>query len=428
MIIITTPPERFCGELTPPGDKSITHRAIMFGALARGITEVRGYLDAEDCRSTISCLRSLGVKIVARGEKLLVEGRNMNLDPPEKPLDAGNSGTTARLLMGILAGQHFSATVTGDSSLKKRPMKRVTEPLQAMGAEFSGEGGGEYLPLTIRGGNLKAIEFISPRPSAQVKTAILLAGLYAEGDSIVEEPYLSRNHTELMLARFGAKVESEGSRVTLHGKPALHGVPVMVPGDLSAAAFFLVAAAIIPGSDLLLKHVGVNPTRSGIIDVLTRMGASIELRNKQTWGAEPVVDILIRGGTRLKGVAVGGEDIPRLIDELPILAVAAAVAKGKTVISGASELRVKESDRISALTEELKKMGAGIEETEDGMIIEGRTALKGTEVESCGDHRIAMALAVAGLAAENETVVNDAGVIEISFPGFMQSLRSLISR
>ena len=428
MIIIIAPPEKFSGELNIPGDKSITHRAAMLGALARGVTEVRGYLDAEDCRSTFSCLQSLGVKINASGRRLLIEGSGMTLNQPSQPLEAGNSGTTARLLLGILAGQPFSTTITGDQSLQKRPMKRVIEPLRLMGAAVEGESDVKNLPLTIRGGNLQPLEYKSPRASAQVKSAILLAGLYAEGVTTVEEPYMSRNHTELMLSRFGAGIEIEGCKVSLQGSPVLQGIQINIPGDISAAAFFMVAAVLIPGSELLLKNVGVNPTRTGIIDVLNTMGAEIELKNKRDWGGEPVADIMIRGGNRLKGTSFSGEKIPLLIDEIPVLAVAASVAEGKTVISGASELRVKESDRISALAGQLVKLGAGVEETEDGLIIEGKNTLRGAEVESCGDHRIAMALAVAGLVAKGETVIHGAEAIKISFPGFMPALRSLVTK
>ncbi len=425
MIIITSPQEHLSGELTVPGDKSITHRAIMLGALGRGVTEVRGFLDAEDCRSTINCLKALGVRITLKGKRLLIEGRNKKLRSPTGDLDAGNSGTTARLLLGILAGQEFKATLTGDQSLRKRPMKRVIEPLRQMGAQFDGDA--ETMPLTISGGKLEPISYKSPRASAQVKSALLLAGLYAGGETTIEEPFQSRNHTELMLDRFGARLSTEGSRVTLRGGSLLKGGQIRVPGDISSAAFLMVAAAIIPGSELLIKNVGVNPTRTGIIDVLTRMGAFVELREEKLWGKEPVADIMVKADSRLKGIQVGAEYIPRLIDEIPALAVAASVAQGRTEIRDASELRVKESDRISTLAEELKKMGASVEETGDGMIIEGRDKLTGADVNGCGDHRIAMALAVAGLVAEGETAVKDAEVINVSFPGFMQSLRSLIN-
>lgn len=426
MIIITVPPEKFSGEAVVPGDKSITHRAVMLGAISQGTTEVRGYLDAKDCISTIKCLQMLGVRVTARGNKLLIDGRGMDLKQPGETLDAGNSGTTARLLMGILSGQSFKTVITGDQSLRKRPMKRVVEPLCSMGAVIDGEGGSENLPLTIEGGKLKAIDYKSPRASAQVKSAVLLAGLYAEGITTVEEPFPSRNHTELMLERFGAVIESANRKVVLRGRPKLRGGQVLVPGDISAAAFIMAAAAIIPDSEVHLKNIGINPTRSGIIEVLQNMGASLELKNSRYWGNEPIADILVRGGSPLNGISISGDIIPRLIDEIPVIAVLAAVAEGKTVISDAAELRVKEADRITELSFQLDKMGVDISETKDGMIIEGGKPLKGAEVESCGDHRIAMALAVAGLAAKGETAVHDAEVINISFPGFMSTMRSLI--
>jgi 3-phosphoshikimate 1-carboxyvinyltransferase len=423
LIIITSPPAKLRGELTVPGDKSITHRAVMFGAISRGVTEVKGFLDAEDCHSTIRCLQAMGATISIRGDRLLIEGSDLKLKTPSAVLDAGNSGTTARLLLGLLAGQPFEATVTGDQSLKQRPMKRVVDPLKQMGAVFTGEG--ETLPLTIRGGAVQPIEYRSPKASAQVKSAVLLAGLYADGVTTLVEPYLSRNHTELMLAYFGANVKSEGNKVSLKGRALLRGNQVKVPADISAAAFFMVAAAIIPGAEILLRNVGVNPTRTGIIDALQQMGAEVKLENERLWGYEPVADILVTGGKRLNSITIGGALIPRLIDEIPVLAVAAAVADGETVISNAAELRVKESDRIAALAGEMRKLGVRITEKEDGMIIHGGYDLIGAEVDSCGDHRIAMALAVAGLAAGGETAVRNAEAINISFPGFMAALRSL---
>ncbi len=426
MIIITTRPEKLCGEISVPGDKSITHRAAIIGALARGITEVKGFLDAEDCRSTINCLRNLGVTISERSNRLLIEGRNMRLDEPRSVLDAGNSGTTARLLLGVLAGQAFYATISGDRSLQKRPMDRVVEPLSRMGAVFEGEG--NRLPLSIKGSKLKAIAYKSPRASAQVKSAILLAGLFAEGETVFEEPALSRNHTELMLNAFGASVCTEGNRVSIKGEADLRGGQVLVPGDISTAAFFMVAAAIVPGSEILLKNVGINFTRSGIFDVLQDMGANFEIENERTWGNEPVADILVKGGAILKGINISGDIIPRLIDEIPVIAVAASLAEGQTVIGDAGELRVKESDRISALVGQLIRLGADVTEKEDGLVIKGVSRLKGAEVESLGDHRIAMAMAVAGLAADGETAVHGAEAVAVSYPGFMPALRALVPK
>jgi len=426
LIIITSPPEKFAGELVIPGDKSITHRALLLGAIARGVTEIKGYLEAGDSLSTAACLRALGVKISKRPDRLLVEGSDMVLKKPEESLYAGNSGTTARLLLGILAGQNFSATLTGDSSLQKRPMKRVIEPLSLMGAEFNSNN--DHLPLTIQGGSLKPISYQSPRSSAQVKSSVLLAGLYADGETVVEEPYQSRNHTELMLQLFGADLQVDGCRISVRGPSRLRGTQVRVPADISAAAFFMIAAAIVSDSEVLLKNIGINPSRSGIVEVLLEMGADLALLNKRIWGNEPVADIRVRGNRKLKGITIGGEMIPRLIDEIPVLAVAAALAEGKTVVKDAAELRVKESDRITALCMQLNALGSGITEKEDGFEITGGAKLKGAKVSSCDDHRIAMALAVAGLAAEGETVVEGAEVIGISFPGFMAALRTLVTK
>ena len=423
MQIIITAPQKLQGALKVPGDKSITHRALLLGALAGGITSVEDFLQADDCRSTIGCLRSLGVMIEERGKKLQIRGRNMILQEAEAPLYAGNSGTTARLLLGILAGQPFKTTIIGDQSLSNRPMKRVVEPLMQMGAEIAGEG--DHLPLSISGGTLRPLTYNTPQASAQVKSAVLLAGLFAEGKTTVIEPAASRDHTELMLKSFGAEIETEERRVSVEGRPVLKGLPIRVPGDLSAAAFFMVAGALVPGSEVLLKSVGVNPTRSGAIDILQQMGADLELRNQQKYGLEPVADIMVRGGAQLSGVTIAGAMIPRMIDELPVLAVAALFAKGQTVIRDARELRVKESDRIAALSSELRKLGAHITETEDGMIIEGQARLRGARVDSCGDHRIAMSLAVAGLTAAGDTNINGAEVIAISYPQFMADLRSL---
>lgn len=428
MIIITSPPEQFFGEMDVPGDKSITHRALLLGSIARGVTEVRGFLDAEDCRSTIGCLRMMGVNVNIRGSRLFVHGKGFQFQVPGAELDAGNSGTTARLLAGILAGSSFEAVITGDSSLKKRPMARIVEPLKAMGADIEGPGGEDSLPLRVKGKPLKAIHYQSPRASAQVKSAVLLAAIQAEGETIFEEPDQSRDHTELMLKHFGAQLDAESCRVKIMGGQNLQGKLVPVPGDISTAAFFMVAAAIVPDSEVLLKNVGINPTRTGVIDVLKEMGANLKVENPRKWGAEPVANIRIKGGSRLQGVKIRGEMIPRLIDELPVLAVAAAIAEGETVVSDAAELRVKETDRISDLAAQLSRLDIDISEKEDGFVVRGGRTLQGAEVESCGDHRIAMALAVAGLAARGETAVSGAEAIAISFPGFMQSLRSLCSK
>lgn len=423
MIIIISPPAKFSGELAVPGDKSISHRAAVIGALAQGTTEVEGFLEAGDCLSTVCCLKALGVDLDFRQGKLVIRGLGPALQQPGQVLDAGNSGTTARLLLGVLAGQPFTASLTGDESLRARPMGRVVEPLRLMGAFVDGDG--LRLPLTIRGGKLSPLEYKMPVASAQVKSALLLAGLYAGGVTVIEEPHPSRNHSELMLAQFGASIEVQDNRVSVSGSPVLKGRPVKVPGDISAAAFFLVAASIIPGAEVTLRGVGVNPTRSGIIDLLREMGADIRVGNPRFWGGEPVADLHVTGGAPLRGIDVGGALIPRVIDEIPVLAVAAAAASGVTAIRDAGELRVKESDRIVSMAREISKLGVKVNELPDGLRIEGGP-LRGSAVESHGDHRVAMALAVAGLAAPGETAVRNAEVINISFPGFMSHLRRLI--
>ncbi len=426
MIIITSPPERFSGEIFVQGDKAITHRAILLGALSSGITDIRGFPDTEDVRYNLNCMRSLGVKINLKGNRLIIEGRNKKFNRPAGDLDAGSSGTTARLLPGILAGQDFKATVTGDSSLQKYLIQDIRRPLQLMGAGFEGEN--DFLPVTIRGGDLQPISYRSPRVNAEVKAAILLAGLYARGTTTFEEPYQSSNHTELMLTRFGASVREEDCRVKLQGGTALKGVQVRIPGDISAAAFFMVAGSVVSDSEVLLRNIGLNPTRKGIIDLLLEMGADLELQQKRFWGKEPVTDIMIRANTKLKGFHVGGDRLYRLADDIPALMVAASLAEGKTSITGLKELQVNESDRIHNLAGQLKKLGVKIEATGEGIFIEGGTGLQGAEVDCCGDYLVAMALAVAGLAAEGETAVHGAGVIYRFFPGFMQALRSLIMK
>jgi 3-phosphoshikimate 1-carboxyvinyltransferase len=424
VIATISPPKQFRGTLEIPGDKSISHRAAILGALAQGETEVEGFLEAEDCRSTLHCLEALGVALEQQGAgHLRIRGRGKRLREPEGILDAGNSGTTARLLLGLLAGQPFPATVTGDPSLRARPMLRVVEPLRRMGARVEGEG--RRLPITIRGGDLHGVEHRLPVASAQIKSALLLAGLYARGVTVVEEPQPSRNHTELMLKQMGAPVEMDGCRVAIAGGGALKGGRIRIPGDISAAAFFMVAAALLPGAEVYLPGIGVNPTRSGVIDVLQEMGAEIAILNRRRYGEEPVADLLVRGGAPLRGTEIGGELVPRLIDELPVLAVAAALARGRTEIRDAGELRVKESDRLAALARELSRLGVSLRERPDGMVIQGGRPLTGAVVESHGDHRIAMALAVAGLAAAGKTIIRGAEAIKVSFPCFFQALRRL---
>jgi 3-phosphoshikimate 1-carboxyvinyltransferase len=394
--------------------------------MAHGTTEVRGFLRSEDCLATLTALRALGVRIQESAEGWVqIEGRGPEgLREPDTILDAGNSGTSLRLLAGLLAGRPFFSILTGDASLRRRPMRRVVDPLMAMGATLLGRAAGQYPPLAIRGGELSGVGWDSPVASAQVKSAILLAGLQARGETRVTEPALSRDHTERMLPAFGVRVQRHGTTVGVVGPARLSGARVDVPGDLSSAAFFLVAAAARPGSELLIRNVGVNPTRTGALEVLRDMGADIVAESPRQVGEEPVADLRVRG-RRLQGANIGGEAIPRLLDEIPALAVAAALAEGETRISGAAELRVKETDRLSGLAGELAKLGVPIAERQDGLHIVGGRRPRGAVVSSLGDHRMAMSLAVAGLFAEGETVVQDVACVETSFPGFLQQLRQL---
>jgi 3-phosphoshikimate 1-carboxyvinyltransferase len=417
------------GELTPPGDKSLSHRAVMFAALAEGKTDITGFLPGEDTLNTAKAVRMLGITVEERGPGMLtVHGRGLDgLAEPAGVLDLGNSGTGMRLLAGLLAGQDFFSVLTGDQYLVKRPMGRVVEPLRRMGAVIDGRSGGKLAPLSVRGAgrNGRPIDHVSPVASAQVKSAILLCGLYAGGVTSVSEPHKSRDHTERMLRYFGIQVKEEGLRVIMAGRQTLRTPGILeLPSDISSAAFFLVAASIVPGSDVLIRNVGVNPTRTGIIDILSSMGADIVLEKRREQAGEPVADLRVRY-RRLSAAQVSGDLVPRAIDELPVIAVAAAHAEGTTVIRDAAELRVKESDRIAAIAGELRKMGAQVRELPDGMEITGRERLAGAECESHGDHRIAMSLAVAGLAASGETTVKDTAWIETSFPGFERMLTQL---
>jgi len=433
------------GRIAVPGDKSISHRAVMLGAIAEGVTEIEGFLMAADCLSTIECFGKMGVDIEASREdknsigkdvagradglgsnpenvKVKVLGRGLHgLKKPDIPLYVGNSGTTIRLLSGILAGQNFETEITGDESIRRRPMARVTEPLRLMGAGIDGADGGNKAPLKIKGGGLKAINYRLPVASAQVKSCLLLAGLYAQGRSVIEEPERSRDHTEIMMKAFGANISRENNSVILEPVPELKAQKITVPGDISSAAFFMAGACILPDSDVIIKNVGVNPTRTGIIEALRLMGADIQILNEHITNGEPVGDIRTRT-SRLKGISVEGPIIPRIIDEIPVLAVAAAFAEGTTVIRDAGELKVKESDRIAAMVDGLSRLGALIEETPDGMVIEGPNKLKGGRVGSCGDHRIAMALAIAALGTEGETVIENVDCVGISYPEFFDTL------
>ncbi len=428
-LIINKPLSGLClqGRIRVPGDKSISHRALMLGAIAQGETQIQGLLLGEDPRSTASCFSALGAEISALNPELVqVKGIGLGqLQEPIDVLDAGNSGTTIRLMLGILAshpGRFF--TVTGDGSLRSRPMSRVVKPLQQMGAQIWGRQGSSLAPLAIQGQNLQPIHYHSPIASAQVKSCILLAGLMTEGKTTVTEPALSRDHSERMLQAFGAElsIDPETNSVTITGPAQLHGQRVIVPGDISSAAFWLVAGAIVPGSELLIENVGVNPTRTGILEALAMMGADIQLENERTVAGEPVADLQVRSCS-LHSCTIAGNLIPRLIDEIPILAVAAVFAQGTTVIRDAAELRVKESDRIAVMAAELNRMGARVTELPDGLEITGGTPLTGADVDSHTDHRIAMSLAIAALNASGTTTIHRAEAAAISYPGFIPTLQ-----
>ncbi|SMB98328.1 3-phosphoshikimate 1-carboxyvinyltransferase [Thermanaeromonas toyohensis ToBE] len=413
------------GEFSPPGDKSISHRAAIFAALADGTSEISNFLEAGDCLSTLRCLQALGVEIEGPREgKLKIRAQGPEgLKEPEDVLDAGNSGTTMRFLLGVLAAQPFYSVITGDHSLRRRPMARVAEPLRQMGAHIWGREGGNLAPLSIKGGNLRPIEYNLPVASAQVKSALLLAGLHTEGETVVREPVPARDHTERMLEYCGVKIKKEDLEITIYGRQRIQPFKICIPGDFSAAAFFLVAACIHPRAEVVVRNVGLNPTRTGLLTVLQEMGAELEVIQEGVSAGEPYGVVRARSSS-LKGTKIGGALIPRLIDEIPVLAVAAAVAQGSTVIRDAAELKVKESDRITTLAVELRKMGAKIETLPDGMVLEGGS-LKGAVVDSHGDHRLAMALAVAGLIAEGETVIRGAECMSISYPGFLADLEAL---
>lgn len=412
------------GTLTVPGDKSISHRAVMFGSLAKGTTKITGFLEGADCLSTISCFRKMGINIERNNTEVLVHGKGLHgLCPPSEILDVGNSGTTTRLISGILAGQSFVSELNGDASIQSRPMKRIMTPLLSMGADIKSLRGNDCAPLRIEGKKLHAIHYQSPVASAQVKSCVLLAGLYADGITRVTEPVLSRNHTEIMLNYFGANVTSQGTTASILPEPALMGREVLVPGDISSAAYFMAAGLLTPNSEILLKNVGINPTRDGFLRVCKAMGADIELLNESREG-EPTADLLIRSAA-LHGTTVGGEIIPTLIDEIPMIAVMAAFAEGTTVIKDAEELKVKESNRIEVVVENLRRMGADIEATEDGMIIHGGKALHGAEIDSHLDHRIAMSFAVAGTICEGEMEIQGGECVNISYPAFYEDLYSL---
>ena len=412
------------GELTVPGDKSISHRAVMLGALANGTTHITGFLMGEDCLSTIDCFRKMGVQIeVGADHDVTVHGVGLHgLQKPSARLYTGNSGTTTRLISGILAGQPFATTLTGDASIEKRPMGRIIRPLREMGADITGVDD-KFCPLSIGPGHLHGIAYTLPVASAQLKSAILLAGLYADGPTTVIEPAPSRDHTERMLRALGCRVDTDGCRITVYPPEKLTARDVAVPADISSAAFFLVAGAIVPGSCVTIQGVGVNPTRDGVLEVLRSMGADITLSNLRDDG-EPICDITVRASA-LHGTEIGGALIPRLIDELPVLAVAAACAQGETVIRDAAELKVKESNRIAAMVTELTRAGADVTETDDGMVIRGGRPLHGAAFQTYHDHRIAMSMAVCALVCQGESEIADDGVVAISYPDFFDALRRL---
>ncbi len=427
MTITITPKKSIQGEFTVPGDKSISHRSVMLGSIASGTTEIDGFLTGDDCLSTIACFQSLGVNIQVEGTHVTVFGRGLHgLTAPQKVLDVGNSGTTLRLMSGLLAGQPFDSRLTGDQSIQKRPMDRVATPLTQMGAhiEATMTNGKRCAPLHIYGQSLHSISYTLPVASAQVKSAILLAGLYAQGDTVVTEPQPTRDHTEIMLNYLGADIRRENDRVICHPVPELYAKPIIVPGDISSAAYFLVAGCILKDSVVTIKNVGVNPTRTGIIDILQQMNAQVKLINQRVSCGEMVGDLVVQSSS-LKATTIGGAFIPRLIDEIPVLAVAACFAEGTTVIKDAEELKVKESNRIQTVVTELSKMGAHIEETADGMLIHGGFPLKGAVIDSHMDHRIAMSLAIAALACQGETVINDSQCVDISFPSFYDYINQL---
>lgn len=412
------------GEVTVPGDKSISHRAVMFGSLAEGTTEVLNFLQGADCLSTIECFRKMGILIENTPERILIHGKGLHgLQKPDGILDAGNSGTTTRLISGILAGQPFETTLTGDSSIRKRPMRRIMEPLSLMGADIASLSDNDCAPLRIKGAPLHGIHYHSKVASAQVKSAILLAGLYADDITKVTEPVVSRDHTEIMLGYFGAQVHTEGTTASICPEPALHGQKVCVPGDISSAAYFIAAGLLVPGAEVLIRNVGINPTRDGILKVAQAMGGNITLLNVRRDG-EPTADLLVKHSA-LHGITIEGEIIPTLIDELPIINVMAACAEGTTIIRDAAELKVKESDRIDVMVSSLGAMGCDITGTKDGMIIHGGRPLHGAVIDSHLDHRIAMSFAVAALTADGDTRICGSDVVTISYPGFYEDLRKL---
>ncbi len=413
--------KRLTGSVQMPGDKSISHRYAMLGAIAEGPTEIHYFASSADCQSTLDCLKALGVKIARRDDTVTIEGAGLTgLKPPTTLLDAGNSGSTMRMLSGILAGQPFKSVIKGDASLSRRPMKRVIDPLSHMGARIrSGEGG--LPPLEIEGGTLQPIHYELPVASAQVKSAVLLAGLFAEGETVVVEPVATRDHTELALEQMGADVGRHRRTIAVRGRARLEGKKFYVPGDISSAAFFIVAGLLLPESNLMIRNVGLNPTRTAILDVLASMGGRVKVVNVEMLNGELLGDLHIEPG-KLRGGEIPAESVPGLIDELPVLSVFGTKTEDGIAFHGAAELRVKESDRIAVVAENLRRMGAGVEEFPDGLRVAGKQKLRGAEIETYGDHRIAMAFAVAGLVAEGTTVIRDSACVDVSFPEFFETL------
>lgn len=416
------------GNISVPGDKSISHRSLILGSIAQGETRIYNFLNSLDCLQTFKCMQSLGAEIELGEDNFIkVKGKGLyGLEEPKDILEVGNSGTTIRLLAGLLSGQNFYSVLNGDHSIRKRPMKRVVEPLRLMGADIWGREDGQLAPLSIKGGLLNPLQYTLPVASAQVKSALLLAGLYAAGETIIKETIPTRDHTERMLNLMQADIMTSHQEIIIIGGRFLKGTDIFIPGDISSAAYFIAAASILKDSQILISQVGVNPTRIGIIKILKRMGAKINILNYQIKSNEPQADLEIEY-SELKGISIMPEEVPFLIDELPLIALVATQAQGKTIVSGAKELRVKETDRLKAIVSELKKLGANIKEKEDGFIVIGPSKLQGATCESYYDHRIAMTLAIAALLAEGKTVIKDSECIDISFPGFENTLRKLIN-
>lgn len=423
-----TKANKFKGEFYPPPDKSISHRAIIFSSISKGKSIIKNFLRADDPLRTLNAFRLLGIEIQEEGENLIVNGKGLHgLCEPFNIIDCGNSGTTIRLLSGLLAGNPFFSVLTGDESLRTRPMARIIKPLREMGAEIHARAEDRYPPIAICGKRLRPIDYTLPISSAQVKSALILAGLYADGETTITEPAKSRDHTERMLPEFGANLSVEGLKIKVRGGIELHSTEVSIPGDFSSSAFFIAGALLIEGSEILIKDVGINPTRTGFLRVLKEMGADIKIQNTKTVAGEPIGDIHCTFCEKLKPVSINREMIPSMIDEFPILCVIATQASGTTTIRGAEELRVKESDRIKSMVLELRKMGVDIEEYEDGLSIHGKCRLKGTTLESYRDHRVAMSLCIAGLIADGTTTINGISSVNISFPQFFDILRKLTS-